>query len=289
MSRWLSLWIVIVVGLTDLLQPARAADIHVDSANGFDGNDGLAAVITTATNGPVRTLKRATQLAQAGDRIVLKSNGQPFFETLYLTGGRHCGFASRPFTIEGNGAVISGLRDLPPDGWRPQGPGLWRLSLTRKGHYRFFRDNQPIPEFLPTTRSMALDDLPLDHYFSHQGAVIFRFDEGYVPYTELWTYAAADIGVSLVDVRNLQIRNLTIVGFRVDGLNADGNCRGVVLDNVTLEHNGRAGLSANGTSQVFVESSRLTGNGRHSAVITEYARVNLQNTDDGGVEPTVIE
>ncbi|HUQ69622.1 MAG TPA: right-handed parallel beta-helix repeat-containing protein, partial [Planctomycetaceae bacterium] len=107
------------------------------------------------------------------------------------------------------------------------------------------------------------------------------------PFTQSWTYAADDTGVSLVSVRNVRIVNLRVVGFRVDGINVDGNCRGVTLDNVTVEHNGRAGVSANGTSQVFVENSRITGNGRHSVFISEFARVNVEGSDLGGVEPTV--
>jgi hypothetical protein len=117
--------------------------------------------------------------------------------------------------------------------------------------------------------------------------VYFRFDRGNTPFTRQWTYAADDTGVSLVDVRNVRIENLHIVGFRVDGLNADGNCRGVVLDKVTIEHNGRAGVSANGTSRVTIDNSRLAANGRHSILVTETAQVNVEGSDLGGVEPTV--
>jgi hypothetical protein len=288
MLRRLSLWIIIVVGLTGLHRPARGAELFVDSTNGYDGNDGLAPANVTATNGPVRTLRRALQLARPTDRINLPGNGSPFFEPLQLAGGRHSGTESQPFTINGNGATLSGLRELPPDGWQQQEPGLWRLSLTRKGTYRFLRDNQPLAEYLPEGRG-SLDDLPLDQFFSRHGAVYFRLDEQNPPYTQPWLYAAEEIGLSLVSVRHVRIVNLNVVGFRVDGLNADGNCRRVALENVTLEQNGRAGLSANGTSQVFVTNSRVLNNGRHSVLVTESGRVDLDNCDLGGVEPTVVE
>jgi hypothetical protein len=285
MTRWFG--IIIGVALTGLVAPARGAEIYVDHVNGIDGNDGLAATTQTITNGPVQTLLRATQRAQRGDTIVLVNKSRPIYEPLCLVGASHSGFESKPFTIQGNGVVLSGQREVPADGWREVGPGLWRMSLTRKGYYRFFRENEAIPEFVPTSADTPLADLPLDHYLSRRGAVYFRFERGNTPFTQTWTHAGDDTGVSLVDVRNVRIVNLQIVGFRVDGLNVDGNCRNVVLENVTIEHNGRAGVSANGTSRVTIDHSRVTANGRHSVLVTEAAEANVTESNLGGVEPTV--
>jgi hypothetical protein len=283
--RWFAT--ILLTAWTGLFSPVWGLELHVNPVDGFDGNDGLAATTQTRLTGPVKTLRRAMQLARAGDTVVLANIGQPYYEPLRLVGGPHSGFESQPFTIRGNGATLSGMRPVPPDGWQSEGDGVWRLSLTRKGYYRFFRGDDAIPEFLPTAANTAINDLPFDHYLSRQGAVLFRFDQQTTPYSQSWTYAAEDTGISLVDVRNVRLVDLNVTGFRVDGANADGNCRGVVFDNVTIHDNGRAGLSANGTSRVIVQNSRLTANGRHAVLITEFAQVTLTDSDLGGEEPVV--
>ncbi len=273
--------------LTVLSSPAEARIIYVDNLNGSDSYDGTALDIETKLTGPLQTIRRALKVAVRGDTITLRNTGEPYAEVLNLVGANHSGYETEPFTIYGNGATLSGVASLPSEGWQRQTDGLWRLSLTRKGSYRFFHDGQPIAEQVFAKRDWSPAELPLDHWTSHRGAVLFRFNDRRTPITESWSYAAAELGISLVDVRNVRIVDLQIVGFRVDGLNADNNCRNIVLDNVTLHHNGRAGLAVGGTSQVSVVNSRIADNGRHSVLITERGGLQLEGCDLGGVEPTV--
>lgn len=276
---------LLMTGIVASLADARS--IYVDNLNGSDSYDGTSATIATKFSGPLQTIRRALKLAVGGDSIVIRNTGAPYAEVLNLAGGRHSGYPSEPFTIYGNGAVLSGVATLPSDGWQRQPDGLWRLSLTRKGSYRFFRAGLPVAEHVSSSRDWAPEELPLDHWTSHRGAVLFRFDDRQTPVAESWTYAAAELGISLVDVRHLRIVDLQIVGFRVDGVNADNNCRDVVLENVTVHNNGRAGLAVGGTSEVSLINCRILDNGRHSVLITERGGLRISGSDLGGVEPEV--
>lgn len=266
---------------------AHAAEIYVDNVNGSDGNDGLAPEIRTEYTGPVRTLRRATQLLQRSDTLVIGNTGRAYFEPLFLTGGRLSGFPDYPLTILGNGAMICGVRQLPEAGWESLGSGLWRLTLTRKGYYRFFQGDAAWPEF-QSAASWELSELPEGQWAPRYGQVYFRFPQNEPPTDRRWTYAAEEQGISLVDVRHVRIVDLQVVGYRVDGINIDNSSQHVSLERVALHHNGRAGLAVGGSAHTRLVNSRISDNGRHSVLVTELAGVDIEGSDLGGVEPTVV-
>ncbi len=282
----LAAWIVVLYLLGG--HTASAKVIFVDNLNGFDGNDGLAASNQSLLTGPVQTLYRALKLVRRGDGIVLKNTGVPYQESLTLSGARHSGYPTEPFTIDGNGAVLSGLATVPADGWQRQTSGLWRLSLSRKGHYRFFNNGQPVPEQRFPGQDWAAADLAVDHWAAAHGAVLFQLGPDQTPFDQTWTYAAAETGISLVDVRHVRIMNLEVVGYRTDGVNADNACRDVLLERVNSRDNGRAGIAVGGSSRVTAIDCQSLSNGRDSVLITERGGIDLENCNLGGIEPTVV-
>jgi hypothetical protein len=279
------IWTTILAAVA--VTTSSAAEVYVDNVNGSDGYDGLAPDVRSAYTGPVRSLRRATQILQRADALVIHNTGRAYFEPLLLTGGRHSGLPGFPLVIRGNGAMLCGLRQLPADGWESLGAGLWRLTLTRKGSYRFFQGEQPWPEFRPEA-GWGLADLPEGEWASRQGQVYFRFPQNEPPNNRAWTYAADEQGLSLVDVRQVQILDLKVLGFRVDGVNVDNACRDVSLERIDVQHNGRAGLAVGGSARVKLAGSRLRDNGRYSVLVTELAGVEIEGSDLGGVEPTVV-
>jgi len=286
MTRSVRLSLAVAALLT--ASSACAVEIFVDNLNGSDSNNGAAPGIQSATTGPVRTLQRGVNLIRQGDSLVIMNHGQPYFEPLRLCGGRTSGQPSQPLIIEGNGALICGLRQLPSAGWQPVGEGLWRLTITRKGYYRFFKEGQALTEYLPASATFPVDELPENQWAPLHGAVYFRLPANQPPADQQWTYAAEEQGISLVDIRNVQINDLSVMGFRVDGINADNTCRNIVLDRIVSENNGRAGLAAGGSAKVRLQNSRIAENGRYSILVTESAGVDVQACDLGGVEPTVV-
>ena len=87
---------------------ARADDLVVDNVHGDDTRNGRDRVINADLKGPVRSLTRGLAMAQPGDRVVMSDTGVPYRESVTLSGGRNNGLGSRPFVIEGNGAILEG-------------------------------------------------------------------------------------------------------------------------------------------------------------------------------------
>ncbi|HET6422146.1 MAG TPA: right-handed parallel beta-helix repeat-containing protein [Planctomycetaceae bacterium] len=282
------MWLVVTVVLFAFAPAANALDLYVDNANGSDAFDGSAATVQTTLSGPVRTLLRASQLVQPGDTINLTKTGRPYFESLNLVGRRFSGSSTQPFVIRGNGAQLCGVRVIPNDAWRSLAPNHWQLNFSRKGWGRIFRDREAVPEFQPKSGETLLDVLPAGNWGQQRGFVQVHTEPGRVHTESEWTYAAVDIGVSLVDVEFVEISDLEVWGFRIDGVNADGHSREIQLTNVIVHDNGRAGVAAGCSAKMALEACQIRDNGRHSLLVTEAAGVRADDTTDfGGVEPTV--
>lgn len=266
---------------------ASAVEIYVDNLVGDDVFDGRNSVPSDTGTGPVRTLRRAIQLAGFGDQIVLTRPGAVYYDSLSLTGTRNSGSPHYPFTIVGNGAILSGLRAVPPAGWRRAGPDLWQLTMTRKGFYRLLRDGQPLPELIPEPGVNPLETLAPGQWTATGGSVYFRVDGDAPPSTQAFSYAADQTGLSLYQVENVKIVDLTLRDFRFDGIHAQNMCRNVSLENVTCFNNGRAGIAVSGTSKVEVIGGSVSGNGRFQIRIANNGDANLRDVAMEG-EPTVV-
>ncbi|HTN01350.1 MAG TPA: right-handed parallel beta-helix repeat-containing protein [Planctomycetaceae bacterium] len=267
---------------------AGAGVLFVDNRSGSDAADGRFPRSMSPQSGPVRTIRRVLELAQHGETIELTKNAQPYYEALPLTGVRHSGSAENPFIIRGNGAILSGLRALPPAGWEPVGQDtrLWQLSFTRKGYYVLLREGVLVPEFLPQSSADGIDSLPAGRWMSRRGGFYYRSDSAEPPAKQTFAHAGAETGISLYRTSHVWIQNLTVQHFRIDGFHAHDLCDGILLENLELRQNGRAGLAVTGTSQVDVSGSRITENGRYSAFSISPARLYI-NDSELDVEPVV--
>src|SRR5258708_5718387 len=91
-----------------------AADIFVDNMRGDDICDGALSEPIDERSGPVKTIRRGLKLVRYGDTVHIANHGVPYFESLEIIGPRFSG----GFTIEGNGAVVSGAKIVPFDAWK---------------------------------------------------------------------------------------------------------------------------------------------------------------------------
>lgn len=278
----------LICGAMLLVQGATvcASDIYVDNLVGDDAFGGRSSVPTDFGAGPVRTLSRAMQIAGFGDQIILTRAGAVYYDSLSLTGTRASGSPNYPFTIIGNGAILSGQRAVPPAGWRKAGPDLWKLTLTRKGFYRLLRDGSPLPELIPEGSADPLANLLPGQWTATGGSLYFKAD-GDVPSSQAFSYAAEQTGLTLYQVENVRIVDLTLRDFRFDGIHAQNMCRNVRLENVTCVNNGRAGIAVSGTSKVEIIGGKVEGNGRAQIRIANHGNANLENVTMEG-EPTLI-
>jgi hypothetical protein len=269
----------ILTGLMFVAGSAFASEIYVHNTIGRDSDDGVSFEAREGRTGPVRTLARAAQIAQFGDVIVLRNTGIPYYDSISLTGNRHSGTRLRPFVIQGNGATLSGLRSVPREGWRKEGPQLWKLTLTRKGYYQLLRDGRPLTEMIPEPGVDPRTALPPGQWVSWRGSLYFRQDGINPPDDQAFAYTADQTGISLHQVSHVLIMDLTLQHFRFDGLHAQGLCDGIVLDNVASLENGRGGVVSSGASSIELIGGKIAGNGRHQLLVLDRSKATTQDSD----------
>lgn len=266
--------------------PCAARDIFVDNRLGSDVFDGRAEQIVNESTGPVKTLERAMEIAGPRDRVILRNNELPYYDSLHLSGQRHSGVPEFEFTIVGNGVVLDGSRPVPPYAWREAGRNLWRFTPWRKGHYLLLLDGRPTPEFHVSVGAAMLPEIPPGHWCAWRGSIYFRSSPGESPQAKSFRYAADGVGLGLFAVENVIIRDLTVRHFRVDGVNVHDLCRNVVLENVAANSNGRAGLFVGGSSSVTVRRCELIGNRRDDLLLSRLGLARLEETVLGN-QPTL--
>ncbi len=258
--------LTVLMGVTE----TQARVIYVDNLRGLDVCDGTSSDPIDRASGPVRTFDRAVTLAGPSDTISLANTGHPYQGDLRLFGRRHSGIATLPFRVLGNGAVISGARDVPAASWRSVG-GLWQLAPRRKGRFLLIRNGKPLPRHdVPRMAAEPdVESIPDGHWTVWRGRIYYRTTELLSTGEATLSIATGDCGISLVAVRHVLIENLVVQHWRLDGISAPGLCQDVRLNNVTCRENGRAGLVVSGTSQVAGKKISLTGNLGHSLLIED--------------------
>ena len=267
-----------IVAVSLFAQSVAVADVvFVDNVNGSDAFRGRTGTPTSGRGGPVRTIARALQIAGRADIISLINRGQPYYESIRLSGGRHSGRPNTPLTIRGNGVTLSGARPIPSFAWRNRGNGLWEMKPFRKGHYQLLERNRPVPAFHPaSTRNRP--EIPSGQWAPWRGSILYRSDKTHSPITRGFWFAQDEVGISMYGVRHVQIEDLTVRHFRLDGINAHDQCRDVRLLGVRSAENGRSGIAVGGISDVTAESCVVTGNRKYSVRVSESAIVNVEES-----------
>jgi len=279
-----------VVAATVFLAASRCpADIvYVDNVQGSDVFDGSSSTPFDQNSGPVKTVRRALQVARTGDTIVLANNGSPYYESVQLVGRRHSGYQHVKFTIIGNGAVLSGLRTVPPQAWRRVGADLWKMTPWRKGHYQLLLDGKPVPEQRVPRGARGLPKIPEGNWSAWRGSIYYQATHLDEPAQRPFQFAAEEVGLTFYKVHDVRIVDVTFRHFRLDGVNAHDFCRNIVLENVTSTENGRAGVSVGGTSEIVIRNSRLVGNRFEPLRISELGLVDVEQTEMDA-PPTIVE
>jgi hypothetical protein len=272
------------------LPGAFANLIYVDNLRGDDAADGTHPEAIDITSGPVRTIRRGLQLLHLGGTLNIANNNQPYYESMELVGGRLGGTPLRPTVIEGNGAELNGSFPVPMHAWRKVGDRLWKFTPLRKGNYRLILNNRSLPEVLVPPNSRELPEMPDGHWAGWKGSIYLQLSKLDEPKDlDLW-YAVRSVGVTLHDVHDVVVRNLKVRHFRIDGVNAHDRAKNVLLENLTAEENGRAGVVSAGTSFVTMTKPVIKNNGRHSVLITEKAGVDFgEEAPQVSPAPTIAE
>ncbi len=271
-----SVFLLVAVVGCGLLFPSLGfcRDIFVDNVLGDDRNNGGSPVTEGAGSGPFRSLTRALVAAKKSDRVIL-APGEPYYECVTLQGGRHSGFEGYPFQIIGNGAVLDGTRPLAEQDWEAVRGNLFRIRPERLSHQVLFLENNPAMRI----RGEAPQNLQPMQWMHDDGWIYFRTEENYLPYQYAPRAAFRQAGLTLYDVSHVRISGLRLRGYHLDGLNAHDNARGVILEEVTAEHNGRSGFSIGGSSRMQMFQCAANHNGQAQLRMEQFCHVELFDGD----------
>ena len=253
-----------------------AADLYVDNRIGDDLYDGSSPQQVDNRSGPVRTIGRALEKVRLRDIVHVANHGAPYVESLAIVGPRF-----NRFTLEGNGAVVSGAKVVPFEAWQSLGNGVWRFTPRRKAFYQLVDQDQALPEILCPRNAEKLPALPEGGWCVWHGSIYYHVSSLPTAVNLLRDarlgFAAEEVGITLLDADDVVIRNLELRHFRLDGVNVHDRCQTVILDNVRLIENGRAGLAVGGSSLVGIKDSELRGNRVTQLLNTEVAQTEIQN------------
>ena len=257
-----------------------AKDVYVSQKFGDDRNTGGSAKSTDLLSGPVRTLKRALELAENGDRLILDPSGGPYRESITLFGRKHSGFPNYPFIIEGQGSILDGTEPLPKGIWQHDQGDVYRFQPTMKPiDFTFFHllnHGKPLP------KAASPSELQTGEWCFFQGFVYFRAEPQKTPmsgsYYEM-SYSARMTGVTLLQVSNVRVHDLTVEGFQIDGVSAVNGAQDIVLDNVVCRANGRSGVTIGGASSLSAGYVTLAENRTTQVLSRPYSRGILFDCD----------
>ena len=226
-----------------------AATYYVNNEVGDDDNSG------TSADAPLATIARAVALCGTSDTLVLVNTGKIYYESLNL--GRRGGTAAKPFVIEGNGAVLSGLEIIKPDRWQEVADGLYFFPLESSPYGNPFLVNRG--ERLAAGKSV--DALAAEeHLWDAERGIYFRCAPG----KTLESYELAATlrvsGLITTSASYIICRNLVCEHFSNDGFNMHGDCRGTYLENVVARHNGDDGISIHESGGLVVRNAYVHHN-----------------------------
>ena len=256
--RILSLAVVLLAGLTSI--PAEARDVFLNNRAGDDHFDGRFATGQGGLAGPVQTLAKALRIADTGDRIVVANTGEPYRESVSLSGPKHSGFNFKPLVIDGNGATLDG--SAPADDWQPVGGDVFRFRPELMAFGALFAHGQPLARVSAGLPGEAMPALKPLQWTLREGWIYFRVEPDRLPDYYQLTYARLQTGLTLYKVEQVAITNLVVQGFELDGINCQDVRPTVTLDHITARWNGRSGIAVCGASHATLDACLVEGNGR---------------------------
>ena len=89
---------------------------YVDNKNGSDSFDGRSADPKGGNSGPLKTIMQAVRSCSVGARIEIANTGTDYRESISIEGFKK-GRADAPLVIDGHGATVNGLQEIPADQW----------------------------------------------------------------------------------------------------------------------------------------------------------------------------
>lgn len=253
-------------------------DIFVDNVAGDDRRDGTTEQSSGRAGGPVRSLRRALDLAVGSDRVVMTDTGEPYRESVTLQAGKHTGVATRPFTIVGNGATLDGSAPVPEDAWIHVEGDVFRFRAPRTNFQILFLDGKPlVRQFV--AREAGFPELRPLEWCLFDRHIYFRVEKDKLPRQYELSHTSLPVGITLYEARNIVISDLVVQGFQLDGLNAHDSVFDATLVGLTCRGNGRSGISVGGASRVKIIACLVGDNGAAQVRTEGFSHTDILNCD----------
>jgi len=227
---------------------ATADTWHVNNKTGDDANDGRSA------NTAFATIARAVKAAGTSDTIALANTGSPYREAIRLAGLG--GTPAAPFTIEGNGAVLTGLRPLPAERWKPAGEGVWLFPIGKKPYGNPFL----VHNGRRLAAAKSAEAIEPGQFFWDGEGIGFRPEAGKGIGDYALEATLVESGVALAGASYVVCRNIVSEYHSNDGFNIHGDCRGVAFENIVARHNGDDGFSIHECGGAVVRNAHFHHN-----------------------------
>ncbi len=231
-----------------LANPAAADTWFINNKTGSDASNGRRAKTAFAT------IAKAVAAAKTSDTLVLANTGAHYREPIRLRGLG--GTSARPFVIEGNGAVITGLKPLLPERWERREDGLFFYPVANKPYGNPFLVSRG--SRLPHAESA--DAIERGQFLWDNAGILFRPEAGkaIADYELEATLIVSGLAVSSASY--ITCRNLVSEYHSNDGFNVHGDCRGIVCENIVGRHNGDDGFSVHETIGAVVRTAHFHHN-----------------------------
>lgn len=231
-----------------------ARDIFVDNMNGENRNNGSYSYSAGRGNGPVRTINKALKLCMPGDAIILAHHeGEPYREMVTLCGRYHSGTDTSPTRIYGNGAVLEGLHPVESVPWEPIGNDRFSIPPRLVNPQTLFFGDKRAPQPLSRDQVLARATMSPGQWYYKDGLLVLQCAKDSLPESLFPRIASLSVGITLVDVHDVEIMDLKVHGFQLDGINAHDGVTRTNLSRLTTTGCGRSGISVGGASRVRIE------------------------------------
>jgi hypothetical protein len=260
-----------------LIQSNILAAVYVDNIKGDDAKSGL------SKEESVKTLKKAVAILrrQKDKTLIMENTGTPYYETLRIS--RFPTTAKSPLTVEGNGAVISGLKLIPAEKWEKQNT-VYFAPYTRRGALNPYL----VINGKELVRVKGKEKLtPYTHYWAKEG-VYFMPEEGknISSYKLYGTVLASGFAVSHTSY--IVCNNLVAEYFSNDGFNVHGDCQALVFNNIVGRYNGDDGFSVHEDVGSTVIGGHFFGNTYGiqdvNAARSDYYSVEVNDNRSNGID-----
>lgn len=262
-------------GFSDTL----AKDIYVNNLRGDDRFDGLSERNAGGEQGPVRTINRALQLADFGDRVVIANEGEPYRESISLYGNRNSGHAELPFLVEGNGAILDGTVPIDHRAWQHVRGDLYRFRPVNITYQQLYSEGIPLAKIAIDPSHPMIPQLKPAQWCVLGDHIYLLVDEGRMPIDYALSHTGRQTGITIYSVRHAIVADLVVQGFRLDGINVHDLSRDVTLSGITSRGNARSGMSVGGSSRARLTGSVVGDNGAVQLRTEEYGQLDVQATE----------